>query len=66
MPLLEYKCKKCGKIFDDLVKSCEQTVTCPDCGVVAERNYSGKVYSATGKQSGGCSGNCSTCKGCGR
>jgi len=66
MPIFEYKCKKCGKVFDELVKSCETAVKCPDCGEYADRSYSGKVYTATGKSSGSCSGNCSTCGGCGK
>ena len=66
MPLFEYKCKNCGKIFEELVKSCEDKVCCPHCAGEAERNYSGRIYTATGKQTGGCSGNCSMCKGCGK
>lgn len=32
MPILQYKCKKCGKRFEELVKSHTDTVVCPDCG----------------------------------
>ena len=66
MPIFEYKCKNCGRVFDELVKSCEQKVTCPACGGEGERSYSGKIYTATGKSGGGCSGNCKTCGGCGK
>jgi len=66
MPIFEYKCKNCGNTFDELVKDCNQAVTCPKCGQTADRSYSGKVYSATGKSTGGCSGNCSNCSGCGK
>lgn len=65
MPLLEYRCPKCGKKFDELVKKCDEEVVCPACGERAERVWSGTVYSATGKPKKDCSGNCSCCGGCG-
>ena len=61
MPIFEFKCEKCGYVFDELVKSYKDGAICPRCRSNAERSYSGKMYSATGKASGGCSGNCSTC-----
>ena len=64
MPLLQYKCKDCGKKFDELVKSYADKVTCPQCGGETERDYSGEMFSSTGKQSKKCSGNCKTCGGC--
>ncbi len=64
MPLLQYKCKKCGKRFDELVCSHTDTVVCPSCGGETERDYSGEMFSATGKASKKCSGNCKTCGGC--
>lgn len=64
MPLLQYRCPKCGKQFDELVKNFTVEVTCPVCGQRAERRYSGEMYSATGKQIKKCSGNCKTCGGC--
>ena len=51
MPLLQYKCKTCGKRFDELVKSYLDEVKCPDCGGETARDYSGDMFSATGKQS---------------
>ena len=65
MPLLEYKCKNCGKIFDELVKKYDDDVFCPDCNQKAERNYSGQMYTQTGKQTKKCTGNCKNCSGCG-
>lgn len=65
MPLLQYRCEKCGKEFEEIVKSCEADAYCPECGAKAKRCWSGKVFSATGKQSKKCSGNCKTCGGCG-
>ena len=64
MPFLQYKCPKCYKIFDELVKSYLDEVKCPDCGEVALRDYSGDMFSATGKPTKKCSGNCKTCSGC--
>ncbi len=64
MPLLQYKCPKCGKRFDELVKSHLDKVVCPDCGGETVRDYAGTMYSMTGKSSGKCSGNCKTCSGC--
>ena len=64
MPFLQYKCEKCGKKFDELVKSYLDEVKCPDCGAIAARDYAGEMYTATGKASKKCSGNCKTCGGC--
>lgn len=64
MPLLQYVCPKCKKQFEELVKSFSDDVFCPDCNEKAERAYSGKMFSATGKQTKKCSGNCKTCGGC--
>jgi len=64
MPLLQYKCKQCQKRFDELVTSYLDEVKCPVCGGETERDYSGDMFSETGKQSKKCSGNCKTCGGC--
>lgn len=64
MPVLQYRCPACGKQFDELVKKFSDEVRCPDCGNVAIRQYSGEMYSSTGKPTKKCSGNCKTCGGC--
>lgn len=64
MPIFQYKCPKCGKEFEELVKKYDDEVLCPDCNVKAERSYSGAMFSSTGKASKKCSGHCSTCSGC--
>jgi len=64
MPVLQYRCPSCGKEFEELVKHCEEEVKCPACNAVAEREWAGKVYSATGKPAKNCSGHCATCGGC--
>lgn len=64
MLILQYKCKNCGKKFEELVQKFDDMVKCPDCGGESARNYSGNVFSATGTKSKKCSGNCKTCGGC--
>lgn len=66
MPILEYKCPQCGRKFDELVKRHDEEVDCPVCKARAERVWSGEMYSATGKPSKNCGGNCGSCGGCGR
>ena len=64
MPILQYKCRKCGKRFEELVAKFDDAVLCPDCKEPCERDWSGEIYSSTGKKSKKCSGNCKTCGGC--
>lgn len=65
MPLLQYKCKNCGKSFEELVKKFDDQVLCPDCKEIAVRSYSGEMYTQTGKSVKKCSGDCKNCSGCG-
>ena len=32
MPILQYKCRKCGKGLEELVAKFEDPVRCPECG----------------------------------
>ena len=64
MPLLQYKCPRCGREFDELVKNHAEPAFCPDCGTQGVRSYSGAVLTSTGKTIKKCSGNCKTCGGC--
>jgi putative FmdB family regulatory protein len=64
MSLLQYLCKNCKKEFEELVKTSEDKVICPFCGEMAQRSYSGEMFSATGKITKKCSGKCKTCGGC--
>ncbi len=71
MPMYEYKCAKCGEVFEELVRSAadEKGLSCPVCG----GRKCGKVFSvfaaqgtvskaSSGGSCDGChSGNCSTC-----
>ena len=64
MPFLQYKCVSCGKRFEELVVKYDEAVPCPACGAATERDYTGELYSATGKPTKKCTGNCKTCGGC--
>ena len=65
MPLFEYKCEKCNRIFESLVKRYDADVYCPTCGSKCEKNYNGQMYTETGKPTKKCTGNCKNCSGCG-
>lgn len=64
MPVLQYVCPECGKQFEEFVKKFDEGVICPVCGAAARREWSGEMFSATGKPVKKCSGNCKTCGGC--
>ena len=64
MPVFEYKCPQCGKKFTELVGRYDEKVSCPACGESALREWAGEIYTATGKTTKHCSGNCSACDGC--
>lgn len=65
MPMFEYICPHCGKKFEELVRSHEEEVHCPDCKSSVNRVWSGEIHSATGVKKNNCSGKCGTCGGCG-
>ncbi len=59
MPIYEYACARCGKIFEDLVvqKSDADAVRCPQCGSQkVERQMSRPAASRTGGSGGGARG----------
>lgn len=63
MPIYEYRCRKCGKQFEKLVRvtTPDEEVDCPSCGVKeAERMLS--LFAAFG---GGAGGGCATGSGSG-
>ena len=65
MDFIEFVCPKCGYESEELVKSDGKYPNCPKCGTALKQKLSGKCYTACqGKGSGGCGGNCATCKGC--
>lgn len=65
MPFIEFICPKCGKTTEELTKADGKKPLCPDCMTEMEQKYSGKCY-VNQRQPEHCSGNCSTCKGCGK
>lgn len=65
MRLLQFYCPVCGKKSEEFIKDGDdKKLFCRDCGAELKRDYSGKIFGSTGKQSGGCSGDCSHCAGC--
>lgn len=62
MPLIDYKCEKCGNSFFEIVKDDKEKIICPKCGSAdVKREYKGKYYG----KGGSCSGSCNSCPGCG-
>jgi putative FmdB family regulatory protein len=51
MPIFEYECKKCGKLFEELVMKEGVEVRCPCCGSTSLD----KLISAFAKKCQGCS-----------
>ncbi len=72
MPMFKYRCRDCGHVYDELLKTSQEECPCPKCGGTGLRHYQGKCYfgktGGSDGSSGGhsCSGgHCSTCSGCG-
>jgi putative FmdB family regulatory protein len=72
VPIYEYACMKCESHFEELVRSSDQAVTCPECGAakVLKQLSSFAVVGATSKPSfagpsGGGGGCCGGSCGCG-
>ncbi|HPN35352.1 MAG TPA: zinc ribbon domain-containing protein [bacterium] len=74
MPIHEYRCDRCGKVFEELIRSSfsEQAIVCRHCGSseitralslfgFASKSHSGTTV-ASGHSCSGChSHNCSQC-----
>lgn len=50
MPIFEYQCKKCERLFEELVMNSTQEVCCPSCG----SSDIEKLISAIAKSCRGC------------
>jgi putative FmdB family regulatory protein len=72
VPIYEYACMECESHFEELVRSSDQAVTCPECGAakVLKQLSSFAVHGASSKPafsgpSGGGGGCCGGSCGCG-
>lgn len=66
MPLFTFHCTNCGKSFEVLTNA-GTIPECPQCGSKEViREYAGHALCVGNRSGSGCSGSCSTCKGCGK
>lgn len=62
MPMYEYRCGGCGEDFEELVRSDDERVECPECGAsTVTRKMSTFAYKSVG--SGGATESSSASKG---
>jgi putative FmdB family regulatory protein len=70
MPIYEYACVECESHFDELVRSAEQAISCPECGggnvlkqlsTFAVHGSSSKSSLAPQASGGGCCGGSCGC-----
>jgi putative FmdB family regulatory protein len=54
MPIYEYRCENCGKVFEKLTKACnrDEEMECPVCGSKETRRIF-SVFGVSGSDSGG-------------
>lgn len=56
MPIFEYKCKDCNKIFSKLTFNTSSDAECPDCKSKATERIISSIASTSGSSGGkGCS-----------
>ena len=49
MPIYEYKCTKCGKVFEVMQKITDEPIkTCPECGAPVEKIISNSSFVVKG------------------
>lgn len=68
MPLLKFRCKDCGTVFDTLISTDKMhEVRCEDCQGEVVRAYEGAcLFGMSGSSAGrggSCAGNCGDCSG---
>lgn len=59
MPMYEFVCDQCGKKFEELCRSSDTEVKCPQCGSTRVT----RQFSAFACKGGGAGGGCSSCSG---
>jgi putative FmdB family regulatory protein len=64
MPIFEYKCRQCGRVFEEIVFGSDKDVRCPDCeSAKVSKLISAPCSVSGGKDAGGGLG--SAAPGCG-
>ncbi len=62
MPIFEFKCKKCGEVFESFIMKGAENINCPKCNssevekLISAPNISGSSDSAHGHSCGGHTG----------
>ncbi|MFN7181071.1 MAG: FmdB family zinc ribbon protein [Planctomycetota bacterium] len=74
MPVYEYRCKKCGKMFEILVFGTPQKIKCENCGSKQVKRLlstfgiggenKGSTPTTSPSSSGCSSSSCGSCSGC--
>jgi len=75
VPIFEYRCRKCGRVFEQLVRAAREVVECPSCASrsvakllsvpSAPRTARAGVTPGGGGGDGGDGGGCCSGGGCG-
>lgn len=64
MPIYEYTCEACGRDFEELVRSSDETISCPDCeSTDVKRQMSAASFKSSGKYASSAGSGCSGCGG---
>jgi putative FmdB family regulatory protein len=57
MPIYEYECKDCGRVFSKLTFNTENKAECPECKSENTERLISTIASSSGGSGGGCSSN---------
>jgi putative FmdB family regulatory protein len=52
MPIYEFACAACSKVFDELVPMGTTEFTCPECGQTARKSAGSYMFAAHGLENG--------------
>ncbi|MDR2200200.1 MAG: zinc ribbon domain-containing protein [Deltaproteobacteria bacterium] len=64
MPIYEFKCLGCGRVYEELVFKSSQEIRCPGCGSEKSEKLLSSFRSRTGGDGGDFSAGGSSCGGC--